>query len=95
MWLDDSLTAEEGVNNLTLLGSIYIYYDSTLYVGSFDSFNITETDTAPFTAEYSFEFKVRSAYLLDRPDSEYGLAYSGAQSSQTQGAIPTIRNNFV
>jgi len=50
--------------NLSLVGSIYIYYDGTLYIGSFDSFNLTEDASAPFTAEYSFEFTVRAAFFL-------------------------------
>jgi hypothetical protein len=91
MWLDDSISSERGVNNLTILGSIYIYYDNILYIGSFDTFNITEVDTAPFSVEYSFEFKVRAAYLLDRPDSENSASYSASRSSQDRGTpvIPT------
>jgi hypothetical protein len=53
--------------NLVVVGSVYIYYDSTLYIGSFESFSITETDTAPFTLEYSYTFNVRAAFLLDQP----------------------------
>jgi len=58
---------------LSLVGSIYIYYDSTLYIGSFDNFNITETDDKPYTLEYNFQFTVRATFLLDRPDEyDYG-----------------------
>ena len=60
--------------NLSLLGSIYLYYDNILYLGSFDSFNITEDDTKAFTLNYTFEFVVRAAFLLDRP-SEQGFTY--------------------
>jgi hypothetical protein len=60
--------------NLSLLGSIYIYYDHILYIGSFDSLNITEDDTKPFSLDYSFEFTVRAAFLLDHP-SEQGFTY--------------------
>lgn len=55
------------LNRLSLVGSMYIYYDDTLYIGSFDNFNVTETDTAPYTLEYNFQFTVRATFLLDRP----------------------------
>lgn len=55
---------------LSTVGSVYIFYDNILYIGCFDSFNISETDTKPFTAEYSFEFTVRVAFLLDFPPED-------------------------
>ena len=55
------------MTRLSLVGSIYIYYDSVLYIGSFDNFSITETDTNPYSLEYSFQFTVRSAFMLDSP----------------------------
>jgi hypothetical protein len=60
--------------NLSVVGTVYIYYDNTLYLGSFDSFNMTEDATAPHNLEYSFEFTVRAAFLLDRPN-EQGFTY--------------------
>ena len=57
-------------NFLSVLGSIYIYYDGILYLGSFDSFNVSESDTAPFTLEYDFAFTVRAWFELDREDPE-------------------------
>lgn len=81
----DSSSAER---NLSMLGSIYIFYDDILYIGAFDSFNITENDATPFTAEYSFEFTVRAAFLVDNPNPNdrgtYGVGNSGAQSSAIQ-----------
>ena len=71
--------------NLSVVGSIYIYYDSTLYIGSFDSFNISETETAPYTLEYNFSFTVRATFLLDRVDSQ--LAY-GAPPQLSSGQAP-------
>lgn len=75
LFLPDDTTQGKTLN-LSMLGSIYIFYDNTLYIGSFDSFSITENDTAPHTVEYSFEFTVRSAYLLDRTDDafDYGIS---------------------
>jgi hypothetical protein len=69
---------------LSLVGSIYIYYDSTLYIGSFDSFNVTETDSAPYSLEYNIEFTVRSTFILDSPtEYDYNLLKS------TQQPLPT------
>ena len=58
---------------LSMLGSIYIYYDNIIYLGSFDSFNLTESDATPYSLEYNFQFTVRATFLLDRPDEyDYG-----------------------
>jgi hypothetical protein len=70
--LDQPIHKSKFFNRLSLVGSIYIYYDSTLYIGSFDNFNITETDDKPYTLEYSFQFTVRATFLLDRPDLPSG-----------------------
>lgn len=98
VWLEDFADAKNATttkpNNLALVGSVYIYYDNTIYIGSFDSFEMSEEDTAPFTLSYSFNFTVRASYLLDRqgndnpnPNTTYGLpAIFGA-------AAPTAPTN--
>jgi hypothetical protein len=46
-------------------------------VGSFDSFNVEESDDKPYTLQYDFAFTVRSAWCLDRqsdPQRGYGDA---------------------
>jgi hypothetical protein len=63
--LEDNL-----LTRLSLVGSIYIYYDSVLYIGSFDSFSITETDSNPYSLEYSFQFTVRASFKLDNPTED-------------------------
>ena len=82
IWLNESpdpLAKTSKPDNMALVGSVYILYDSTLYIGSFETFSITETDESPFTLEYSFGFSVRQSFLLDRvgsqnpnPMSDYG-----------------------
>jgi Transglycosylase SLT domain len=67
-------------SRLSLVGSVYIYYDDTLYVGSFDTFNVTEVDTSPYTLEYSVQFTVRATFALDRPFT---------QAPPAPGRIPT------
>lgn len=81
VYLRDPFDPSGGSQRLTYVGSIYIYYDGILYVGSFTSFNITESDATPFTVEYSFEFNVRAAFILDRPDSKYDINFSQKQNA--------------
>jgi len=59
-------------DQLALVGSIYIYYDSTLYIGSFNSFQLTEEAEAPFAVSYTFEFVARQVANLDRNYSVMG-----------------------
>lgn len=68
--------------NLSVLGSIYIFYDSTLYIGSFDSFNLTESETAPYTLEYNFTFTVRATFLLNST-TDYTFQLQALTQSQT------------
>lgn len=66
IWLPDPTSPQTSqIQNLSLVGSVYIYYDSIMYVGSFSSFTITESDAAPFTVEYNFSFSVRASFVLD------------------------------
>ena len=74
---------------LSLVGSIYIYYDNILYIGSFDSFNVTEADTTPYSLEYNIEFTVRATFLLDGPTETDFNVLKSAQQPQT---LPTTTN---
>jgi hypothetical protein len=73
VWLPDYFSeGKSHAKNLSVVGSVYLYFDNILYIGSFDSLSVNETDTAPFTLEYSFSFTVRAWYLLDHfDDSQY------------------------
>lgn len=78
---------------LSMTGSVYIYYDNILYFGSFDNFNLTESDTAPFSMEYTYQFTVRASFVLDRPDEyDYG-AKQFFQGSSTP--LPTTQTALV
>ncbi len=81
----DSTTATEE-RNLTMLGSIYLFYDDILYIGSFDSLSVSESDAAPHTVDYSFEFTVRAAFVLDNPNPNDKGTYGSVSSS---GALTT------
>jgi hypothetical protein len=79
---------------MSVVGSIYIYYDHTIYIGSFDTFTITETDSAPFTLEYSFTFTVRATFLLDQisdPNFTFDVAQGGV-STQSPPTVPTTQS---
>ena len=83
LWIPDYSDARDAQtvkpNHMATVGSVYLYYDNVLYIGSFDSFQLSEDDTAPFTLSYSFDFTVRATFLLDRvgnenpnPGTDYG-----------------------
>ena len=74
--------------NLSVVGSIYIYYDNILYIGSFDTFTITEDEGSPFTVEYSFAFSVRASFLLDHVDDPK-LLYGNPSLFGQDNTIPT------
>ena len=79
------------LTRLSLIGSIYIYYDSVLYIGSFDSFSITETDSNPYSLEYSFQFTVRSNFMLDSPSKD---SYQVQRLSQSDPALNSNDKQF-
>lgn len=81
----NDLNPQERLTILSTVGSVYIYYDHIMYIGSFDSFNLSEADTKPFTLEYSFEFTVRAAFLLDFTD-EY--SYGAPQFFTERRSLP-------
>lgn len=91
IYLPDPFDPSGQTRRLTYVGSIYIYYDGILYIGSFASFNITEDEGTPFTVEYSFEFQVRAAFILDRPDDRYNIqyAYQNTVADQPKPPLPT------
>lgn len=71
IWLSDH-NDDQNVRDVTLsvLGSVYIYYDGILYLGSFESFTITEADSTPFSLDYTFSFVVRTSFVLDVDDAD-------------------------
>lgn len=95
VWFPDPLQpATSKVQNLSVVGSVYLYYDNILYIGSFDNLSVNESDDAPFTLDYSFSFTVRGWYLLDHLDDQAytyqsrptsGLATTGIGGSPLQG----------
>ena len=66
IWTEDFINPASTKTNLSIVGSIFIFYDNILYVGSFDNFTISESDEAPYSLEYSFSFTVRAWFELDQ-----------------------------
>lgn len=76
-WVYSGYRAEDLNSGVPVVGlSIYIYYDGFIYIGSFDSFKITENAEKPFTLDYDFDFTVR--YFLPLVDSVGESSLQGA-----------------
>ena len=50
--------AEDAVR-IGLVGSVNLFYDGTIYTGSFDSLSITHAEDKPWTLSYQLQFTVR------------------------------------
>lgn len=87
LWFDPTPEGGDSVEQtLSLVGSVYIYYDNTLYIGSFDNFSINESDDKPFTLDYSFNFTVRYTFLLDNVEA---YTMNGKSINPLAQTIPT------
>jgi hypothetical protein len=97
IWFPDPIVPTGSrAKNLSVVGSVYVYYDEILYIGSFDSFTLTESEMTPFTLEYSFSFTVRAWYLLDHVDDAqymYGLPRSAALPTGAPTTNPLTGGN--
>lgn len=97
VWFPDPLVPGSArVKNLSLVGSVYLYYDDILYVGSFDSLSLSESDGMPFSLEYTFSFTVRAWYLLDHlddPQYTYGRGAAPSLPTGTGGSPLSGGNN--
>ena len=105
IWTPDYVNANKNADgswagqlNLATLGSIYIYYDNILYIGCFENFNIVESDDAPFSLEYTFNFTVRAWFELDRQLDPL-LSYQQVVTGNAQlgikpqnGTVPTVND---
>jgi hypothetical protein len=94
IYIPEEFTENATRQVLAMLGSVYIYYDNTLYIGSFSSLNVQESDDKPYGLQYDFEFSVRAKWLLDRqtdPKLTYGNTAIFAKDS---GEIPSSSVEF-
>jgi hypothetical protein len=97
VWFPDPLLpGNSRVKNLSVVGSVYLYFDEILYIGSFDNLSLTESDSAPHTLDYSFSFTVRAWYLLDHlddPQYTYGVNVTPSLATGTGGSPLSGGNN--
>lgn len=97
IWFPDPIVPTGShAKNLSVVGSVYLYYDHILYIGSFDTFSLTESETSPFTLEYSFAFTVRAWYLLDHlddPQYTYGRPNKPTVPTTTSGPTALMGGN--
>jgi hypothetical protein len=54
-----------GDGSVMLTGAVFIYYDDHVYIGSFDSFSVTDDSGKPHNLAYSFAFTVRHDIHID------------------------------
>jgi len=69
-------TDNPATRGIALVGSVFLYYDGTLYIGAFENFSITRTEENPHGLEYSFSFRVSYSFLLNQaedPRFTYGI----------------------
>lgn len=52
-------------NRIDKVGDVYMYFDGTIYIGSFDNFSIEETADSPYTLKYDFQFTVHYRTKVD------------------------------
>lgn len=62
---DGSVGSAAGDGSIILPGSVFIYYDDHVYIGSFDSFGITDDAGKPHNLAYTFTFTVRYDIHVD------------------------------
>jgi len=59
------------LDRIKAVGEVQIEYGATTYIGSFDSFSITDSAYLPFRQEYSFSFDVRKTVFSGIPERIY------------------------
>jgi hypothetical protein len=56
----------QDTKRIGLVGSVNLFYDGTIYTGSFDTLTITHSEDKPFTLSYQIGFTVRYVQDLQR-----------------------------
>jgi hypothetical protein len=94
---DPLVPSSSKARNISVVGSLYLYYDGILYIGSFDNFNLTESETTPYTLEYNFTFTVRATFLLDHlndPQYMYGKPPDITPQLPTGSTTPPLSGGY-
>lgn len=58
-------------NRIDRVGDVFLNYDQTKYMGSFDTFSMVEDANTPYTLEFSFQFTVQRRYVSDSRNFEH------------------------
>jgi hypothetical protein len=70
--------------NIVLKGNILLMYDRGNFLGSFRSFDMEETDDAPFAFKLGWSFKVERTLLMVAPQSLAVRSVPGFQRSNSR-----------
>lgn len=58
-------------NRIDRVGDVFMSYDQTKYIGSFDTFSMVEDGSKPYNLEFSFQFTVQRRYTSDSRNFEH------------------------
>ena len=97
IWTEDFINPLSTKTNLSIVGSIFIFYDNILYVGSFDNFTVSESDEAPYSLEYSFTFTVRAWFEMDQqmdPLLAWGPQGTAPNQAPLTGVAAAVQNTI-
>jgi len=84
-------------NRIDRVGDVYLQYDLTTYLGSFDTFSMTEDANSPYTLEYSFQFTVQQTISKDYRDINYyyQTAFENSDLTKHKKKIKTVIKNVI
>jgi len=84
-------------NRIDRVGDVYLQYDLTTYLGSFDNFSMTEDANSPYTLEYSFQFTVQRTTTKDYRDIDYynQTAFENSDVAKNKQQVKTVIKNVL
>jgi len=84
-------------NRIDRVGDVYLQYDLTTYLGSFDSFSMTEDANSPYTLSYSFQFTVQRTTSKDYRDIDYynQTAFENSDVAKNKQQVKTVIKNVL
>lgn len=82
-------------NRILKMGDLYLSYDNTIYLGSFDSFSITENAEKPFNLDYEFQFSVLYRRVSDYRNFENYYQKSAKQCLEATKYVTSVNMDTV
>lgn len=85
---------------ISSVGDVYLQYDRTLYLGSFDTFSIEEDASRPFSLSYNFSFTVLRRSIADNRVEAYynqvALEFEDhITSTRGSSAVSQVVNKYI